>query len=482
MVSVVIPVLPFEMFLFGATGDLAKRKIFPALFHRFLAGQFDEKSRIIGIARQKLTDIQFKELVKSSLTGFVKEELLMADKLEGFLDLLSFHSIDLASSEGWQKLRNDAGINKKRVRVFYLSIAPDLILPACKRLSEFGLVSENSRVVVEKPLGTDLKSSQKLNATLASVFSEIQIYRIDHYLGKETVQNLMALRFSNLFLEPIWNSQYIENVQITVAESVTVEGRGGYYDKAGAMRDMVQNHLMQLLCLVAMEPPASFTADKVRDEKLKIIQALDTIKPSDTVRGQYLASLESESYRDHVGVENSDTESFVALKVGISNWRWSQVPFYLRTGKAMSVRKSEITINFKDVPHMIFQNTDSRNANKLSIQLQPDESVTMQISVKEPGPGGMRLINTGLDMSFANLTDVTSSVEAYERLIMDTVRGDQTLFMRGDEVEEAWIWIDQIINLWQEGKDKPYPYRQGTSGPMESELLLQRDGRSWEKM
>ncbi|MCV6593877.1 MAG: glucose-6-phosphate dehydrogenase, partial [Silicimonas sp.] len=312
-------------------------------------------------------------------------------------------------------------------------------------------------------------------------FEEGQIYRIDHYLGKETVQNLMAVRFANMLFEPLWNSQFVDHVQITVAETVGVDGRGAYYDKSGAMRDMVQNHLMQLLCLIAMEPPARFDPDAVRDEKLKVIRALDPVAVEDIVRGQYVSKAPGGSYRDQVEDPDSRTESFIALRLHLSNWRWAGVPFYLRTGKRMKARHSEIAVVFKDAPHSIFGQPLGQNHNILTIRLQPNEGMDLFVTIKEPGPGGMRLMDVPLDMTFAEALGRSSeeAPDAYERLIMDVIRGDQTLFMRGDEVEAAWAWTDPIINGWTEQEDRPLSYEVGSAGPEEAAILLHSEGRRW---
>ena len=335
--------------------------------------------------------------------------------------------------------------------------------------------------MVEKPFGHDLESARALNAHLSQSFDETQVYRIDHFLGKETVQNLMAVRFANVLFEPLWNERYVDHVQITVSETMGVEGRGGYYDKSGAMRDMVQNHLMQLLCLTAMEPPAAFDPDRLRDEKLKVIRALDQVPPAHVVRGQYRAGSDGPSYAEDAESPGSRTESFVALKVGISNWRWKHTPFYLRTGKRMGHRLSQIVIQFKETPHSIFDRDNGAKANALVIRLQPDEGIALSVTIKEPGPGGMRLTTVPLDMAFAEAlgADAAEIPDAYERLIMDVIRGNQTLFMRGDEVEAAWAWTDPIIERWEASAEKPYGYAQGSSGPEEALMLLHRDGRRW---
>jgi len=353
-----------------------------------------------------------------------------------------------------------------------------------ERLHDHNIADENSRIVVEKPFGRDLQSAKELNATLAASFDESQIYRIDHYLGKETVQNLMAVRFGNILFEPLWNSQFVDHIQITVAETVGVGGRGSYYDKSGAMRDMIQNHLMQLLCLIAMEPPSHFDPDAVRDEKLKVIRALDPAGPKDIVRGQYRAGEDSLSYKDDAENPDSTTESFIAMRVNVSNWRWKGTPIYLRTGKRLRARTSEIAVVFKDPPHSIFGPQEDRRGNVLVIRLQPNEGMNLRVTIKEPGPGGMRLIEVPLDMSFAEALgeDGADIPDAYERLIMDVIRGNQTLFMRGDEVEAAWAWTDPIIADWKDREDAPQDYDTGSSGPEDALMLLHRDGRRWREI
>ncbi|RMH39532.1 MAG: glucose-6-phosphate dehydrogenase, partial [Alphaproteobacteria bacterium] len=338
--------------------------------------------------------------------------------------------------------------------------------------------------VVEKPFGHDLESARELNRILAEHFKERQIYRIDHYLGKETVQNLMAVRFANVLFEPLWNSQFVDHVQITVSETVGVGGRGEYYDHAGATRDMLQNHLMQLLCLTAMEPPSRFEPGAVRDEKLKVIRALDRPGPEEIVRGQYAAGDGEPSYLEDVGNPDSTTESFVAMRVHVSNWRWAGTPFYLRTGKKLRTRMSEIAVMFKDPPHSIFGADGRRRGNVLAIRLQPDEGITLKVTIKEPGPGGMRLVEVPLDMTFAEALgpEGAEMPDAYERLIMDVIRGDQTLFMRDDEVEAAWEWVDPIIEMWEKSGDRPCLYEPGSDGPEEALILMHRDGRRWRSL
>jgi glucose-6-phosphate 1-dehydrogenase len=479
MVSRVIPVEPFDLVVFGGTGDLAKRKILPGLYRRFIGGQMPAASRIIGAARAALDDAGYRALAGTAIAEFVAKDKQDAAQIAAFLDRLHYVAIDATGDGGWAALQ---GLMRPDVvRAFYFSVAPSLFGDLAERLHAHGIADRASRIVVEKPFGRDLASARALNAVLASHFAEDQIYRIDHYLGKETVQNLMAVRFANILFEPIWKAQYIDNVQITVGETVGVDGRGAYYDKSGAMRDMVQNHMMQLLCLIAMEPPYHFDPNAVRDEKLKVIRALDPVEAKDIVRGQYLAGGGQGSYLTHAENPDSRTESFIAMKVGISNWRWKGTPFYLRTGKRLRSRASEIAITFKAPPHSIFDNEKNWHENVLVIRLQPNEGMTLTVMIKEPGPGGMRLTEVPLDMSFAEAlgSEGADIPDAYERLIMDVIRGNQTLFMRGDEVEAAWAWTDPIIEGWEARGDRPKGYEPGSSGPDDALMLLHRDDRRW---
>ncbi len=484
MVSRVIPVEVFDLVIFGGTGDLARRKILPGLFRRFCAGQMPSGARIIGAARSDLDDAAYRDMIRDAIAEFGGEQACDDAHLSAFLEQLDYLKIDARGEEGWARLREIMS-GEDRIEAYYFSVSPALFGEIAERLKKWGMADADARIVVEKPFGRNLETARDLNRTLATYFDEGQIYRIDHYLGKETVQNLMAVRFGNMLFEPLWNSQYIDHIQITVAETVGVGDRGEYYDKAGAMRDMVQNHLMQLLCLIAMEPPARFDPDAVRDEKLKVIRALDPVDPHHIVRGQYLARDGTHpSYRDAVGEPRSHTESFVALRARISNWRWAGTPFYLRTGKRMSARSSEITVVFKDTPHSIFGAEAGNHRNVLSIRLQPNEGITLGVTIKEPGPGGMRLIDVPLDMTFADALgeDGADQVDAYERLIMDVIRGNQTLFMRGDEVEAAWAWTDPIIEGWVTRNEVPKPYESGSDGPIDSGNMMRRDGREWRKV
>lgn len=487
MTSRIIVVDPFDYVVFGGTGDLARRKLLPALFHREADGQIPEEARIIGVSRRSKSDAEYRNEIRAALESFVKPSERTEAAVEKFLSRVHYVAADATSSEGWKDLAATLKEGSKRVRAFYLATGPDLFGPISERIKEFGLITNKTRVVVEKPLGKDLASAKAINDEIGKIFHEDQIYRIDHYLGKETVQNLMALRFANALFEPLWNSAHIDHVQITVAETVGVEGRGDYYDHSGALRDMVQNHILQLLCLVAMEPPASMDAGAVRGEKLKVLKSL---KPIDTrsvdvnsVRGQYRAGAAPSGavpgYIDEITDKDSRTETFVALKAEVENWRWSGVPFYLRTGKRLAARMSEVVVRFKPVPHSIFdQSAGSLAANELVIRLQPDEGVKLQLMIKDPGPGGMRLTRVPLDMSFADAFKVRNP-DAYERLLLDVVRGNATLFMHRDEVEAAWTWIDPIRQGWDESSHPPKQYTAGTWGPSAAIALIERDGRTW---
>ncbi|WP_299847598.1 glucose-6-phosphate dehydrogenase [uncultured Roseovarius sp.] len=481
MVSRVIPVAPFDLVIFGATGDLARSKIIPGLFHRFVVGQMPPEARIIGAARTDMARQAFTVMVRDSLLEFAPQATMDKNQLDAFLKTLNYVCVDASGDTGWDALAEH--LRADAIRAFYLSVSPVLFGTIAAHLSAHGLATPDSRIVVEKPFGHDLASARALNAALRGSFEERQIYRIDHYLGKETVQNLMALRFANALWEPLWNSTHIDHVQITVSESLGVEGRGEYYDRSGTMRDMVQNHLMQLLCLTAMEPPSRFAPGAVRDEKVKVIEALEPVAQADIVRGQYRARDSEGSYREHAGDPQTLTESFVAMKINIGNWRWAGTPFYLRTGKKLRARASEIAVVFRDPPHMIFPKMEGRRGNAMIIRLQPDEGITLRNTIKEPGPGGFRLAEVSLDMTFADVLGAhTETQDAYERLIMDVIRGDQTLFMRGDEVEAAWNWVDPIIMGWDEARLVPSLYDAGSSGPEDALMLLHRDGRRWREI
>ncbi len=480
MVARVIPVDPFDLVIFGATGDLSRRKILPGLYRRWRQGQIPDGAAIIGAARSKMDAEDFRAQVAQALDEFLAPGESDAATRDRFLAMIDYVAIDARGEGGWQALASK--MRDGVVRAFYLSVAPALFGDIAQRLVEGGIADRNARIVVEKPFGKDLASARALNAALAEYFNEDQVYRIDHYLGKETVQNLMAVRFANILFEPLWNAQFVDHVQITVAETVGVGGRGEYYDHSGAMRDMVQNHMMQLLCLIAMEPPNAFEPDAMRDEKLKVIRALDPLDPRDCVRGQYRGA-GGDDYLAESGNPDSRTESFIAMKLQVSNWRWKGTPFYLRTGKRLRSRVSEIAITFKEPPHSIFGESNQWRENVLVIRLQPDEGMDLRVMIKEPGPGGMRLKDVALDMSFAEALGNDLDVpDAYERLIMDVIRGNQTLFMRGDEVEAAWAWVDPVIAAWEARGDQPEPYEPGSTGPEGALMLLHRDGRRWREI
>ncbi|MGH6926213.1 MAG: glucose-6-phosphate dehydrogenase, partial [Propylenella sp.] len=371
--------------------------------------------------------------------------------------------------------------------VYYLAVPPSAFTIIVRELGERRTTEGWTRLIIEKPFGRDLHSAGALNQVVAAAFLEEQVYRIDHYLGKETVQNVLVFRWANGIFEPLWNRNHVDHVQITVGESIGVEGRGAYYEESGALRDMIQNHILQLLCLVAMEPPDTYDANAIRDEKLKILKALMPIGEDDvearTVRGQYRAGAANggavPGYCEEIGAAESSTETFVALKAEICNWRWAGVPFYLRTGKRLPVRVSEIVVAFKRIPHSIFpKSAGATHANRLVIRLQPDEGVKQWIMIKDPGPGGMRMTHVPLDMSFAKEFQVRHP-DAYERLLLDVIRGDQTLFMRRDEVETAWRWIDPIRDAWEHSGAPPKPYIAGSWGPSSAIALIERDGRAW---
>jgi glucose-6-phosphate 1-dehydrogenase len=451
--------------IFGGTGDLALRKIFPALFWRYIDGQIGKNFRLIATSRKPIDVSEFSEKLKPFCQDALSTTANADTLWQEFIQLVTIQIVDIASGDGAEEMAGflTQGASKDRPLIFYLAVAPALFGPSCQLLEKVGLALPQSRLVVEKPLGHDYASAEKISQEVRSVFSEDQIYRIDHYLGKETVQNLMALRFANVIFESQWNNNAIDHVQITVAETVGVGQRGSYYDESGALRDMVQNHILQLVCLVGMEPPSHFDANQVRDEKLRVLKALRPLQAEDIMRGQY------QEYEGEIG-GRSDTETYVALKLGIENWRWAGVPFYVRTGKKLAMRASEIVITFKRKPHDIFANGKQANAkddlpNRLVIRLQPQEGLRLQLISKEPGPGGMRLFPSELNLSFDNTFEARLP-DAYERLLMDTARGNQTLFMRHDEVLAAWAFVDPVIALARQ--TPPSLYRAGTFGPEDS--------------
>ena len=475
--------------IFGVLGDLARRKLLPSLYQLDRAGLLHPETRIIGVARHEIDQEGFAGQMRAALETFVGEPLdhEVADRL---LARLCYVLVNLDRPDDYRRLAQVLD-PEQRVFIGYFSVAPFLFDDICTGLNHAGIVNDRARVVLEKPIGRDLATSREINDTVARFFREDQIYRIDHYLGKETVMNLLALRFANSIFTTNWDHNTIDHVQITVAEEVGIEGRWGYFDKAGQLRDMVQNHLMQILTLVAMEPPVNLHDDSLRNEKLKVLKALRPITIENieekVVRGQYgpgfikgrpvVGYLEEKD-----GNPESTTETFVAIRVDIDNWRWADVPFYLRTGKAMATKRSEVVINFKKLPHNIFAES-YRNLppNKLVIRLQPDEGVEVEVLNKVPGIGeGIRLQRTMLDLSFSDAFKGERIADAYERLLLEVMNGHQALFVHREEVERSWTWIDSIQEAWRRCNEPPKPYPAGSWGPMSSVALLARDGRQWE--
>jgi glucose-6-phosphate 1-dehydrogenase len=478
-----------KLLLFGATGDLAQRMLLPSLFGLHTDGLLPEGLTITGTARSDYTDKSYREFAAKALDEFLPKELKDKATIKAFLDRLFYQSLDITHPEGFPNLAKKIGDTSGGLSIF-LSTAPSLFEATIKGLAEAGLAHGLVRIGLEKPLGEDLASSMEINDAVASVFPEDRIFRIDHYLGKETVQNILALRFGNSMFEPIWNAQGIDNVQITIAETVGLEDRAGYYDGTGALRDMVQNHILQLLALVAMEPPARFDGTAIRDEKVKVFRSLRQMMPEDvphvTVTGQYGAGAIGteivKSYIEELG-KPSHAETFVAIKAHVDNWRWQGVPFYLRTGKRMATRRSEIAIQFRPVPHSMFASRGGLlQPNTLIIRLQPEEYIQLLVMTKEPGLDreGIRLkevpLNLSLDAEFAGARRRI----AYERLLLDLIEGDQTLFVRRDEVEAQWTWIDAIREGWTANDTKPKSYPSGSWGPSTAIALTERDGVTWQ--
>ena len=471
-----------RLLLFGATGDLAQRMLLPSLCALHADRLVADDLQIIGTARQDFDDAGFRNFARAAL-----EKFLPADRrgsMAAFLNRLRYQPLDATNAAGYEALAAKVGPIDRGLAIF-LSTAPSLFEPTIAGLAASGLTGDKVRIGLEKPLGTCLESSREINDAVARAFPEERTFRIDHYLGKETVQNLLALRFANILFEPLWNGTHIDHVQITVAETVGLEGRVGFYDGAGALRDMVQNHMLQLLALVAMEPPANYNATAIRDEKVKVLRALRLIDPSETVTGQYRAgAIDGRSvpgYDEELG-KPSDTETFVAIKAHLDNWRWKGVPFYLRTGKRLPERKTEIVVQFRHVPHSIFAGRGARSVpNRLVIGIQPEENITLSLMAKVPGldRDGFRLREVPLDIAMADAFAGPTKRIAYERLLLDLIEGDQTLFVRRDEVEAQWDWIDGIRASWTAHELKPKPYAAGTWGPSAAIALTERDGVHW---
>ncbi|MBV8649339.1 glucose-6-phosphate dehydrogenase [Paludibacterium sp.] len=476
----------FDMVLFGGTGDLVMRKLLPSLYQAHAAGLLNKDGRILGLGRKEWDREQYLAYVEEHSRKHIKECFTEAD-WQQFCDRIEYLRVDAGFPEHFPPLAEKLGeMVPGRSVVCYLSTAPEFFTPICENLAAVGLNHPNVRVVLEKPLGHDLASSNEINDAVAKFFDEHQLYRIDHYLGKESVQNLMAIRFGNALFEPLWRREWVHNVQITISEELGVEGRGGFYDHTGALRDMVQNHLLQLLCIVAMEPPASLEGNAIRDEKLKVLKALRSFDVQDvatkTVRGQYKAGAISgggvPGYLEEAGIPpTSTTETFVSLKAEIDNWRWAGVPFFLRTGKRMPERLAEIVINFRDVPCPLFPSPVGQTANRLVIRLQPDESIRLYFLAKEPGDT-MNLQPAYLNLDFNAMFKVRRA-DAYERLLLDVIRGRLGLFMRSDELVAAWRWVEPIMHAWEHSTTPPKQYTAGTWGPAASSALLSRDGIAW---
>ena len=471
-----------RLLLFGATGDLAQRMLLPSLFALDADGLLAPDLKIIGTARSEMSDSEYRNFARAALEKYLPAE--RRGKMAGFLNRLAYQTLDATTLEGYTDLAAKVGTPKQGLAIF-LSTAPSLFGPTIKGLQSAGLTGENVRMCLEKPLGTDLATSREINDAVAGAFPESRIFRIDHYLGKETVQNLLALRFANLMFEPLWNAAHIDHVQITVAETVGLEGRVAFYDDAGAIRDMVQNHMLQLLALVAMEPPAHFDATAVRDEKVKVLRALRPVAAGETVTGQYRAGAIGgqavPGYDEELG-KPSDTETFVAIKAHVDNWRWKGVPFYLRTGKRMPKRVTEIVIQFRCVPHSIFAGKGATmQPNRLVIGIQPEENITLSLMAKVPGLDreGIRLRQVPLNIAMPDAFTGAVRRIAYERLLLDLVEGDQTLFVRRDEVEAQWEWVDAIRAGWEADGLTPKPYTAGSWGPSAAIALAERDGVTW---
>ena len=480
--------MSFDLVLFGGTGDLVWRKLMPALFQAFRHGTLPQGGRIIGVGRDDLSDQAYRELIR---TRFDKVELAKRPSLEEFARfaaLLAFVRMDLSRPDDYTRLGTTLAERTADTVVMYMATAPTLFTTICEQLAAAGLNTPQTRVVLEKPLGHDLASNRTINDTVRRVFNERQVFRIDHYLGKPAVQNLFALRFGNALFEPLWRREHIANIQITMAEELGVEKRGAFYETTGALRDMVQNHALQLLCAIGMEPPINSHADAIRDEKLKVLRSL---KPwtaqtlaQDVIRGQYsagtVAGTTVPSYRDELGVApHSATETFVALRTEISNWRWAGVPFFIRTGKRLAGRDAHIVVNFRPTPHAIF-NSQAGMANRLVINLQPRDGLELHLLAQgqENRRYAQTLAPVQLDLDFDKRFG-SERVGAYERLLLDVIDGRLNLFVRSDEQEEAWRWVEPIINHWAADPQGPRPYAAGTWGPSASSAMIARDGFCW---
>jgi len=480
--------MSFDLVLFGGTGDLCWRKLMPALFQAFKHGTLPEGARIIGIGRDDLSDERYRALILSRFAQVDLAKRPHPGEFERFSSLLEFVSMDLSKPEHYAYLKDKLAHRQADTVVMYLATAPSLFTTICEQLAAAGLNTPQTRVVLEKPLGHDLASNRSINHTVGQVFSEQQIYRIDHYLGKPSVQNLFALRFGNALFEPLWRREHIANIQITMAEQLGVEKRGAFYETTGALRDMVQNHALQLLCAIGMEPPINSHADAIRDEKLKVLRSLkpwtaETLA-QDVIRGQYaagsIAGVPVPGYREETGVNpDSNTETFVALRTEISNWRWAGVPFYIRTGKRLAGRDARIVVNFRPTPHAIF-NSKIGMANRLVINLQPKDGLELHLlaQAQEKRQNSNNLAPVQLDLDFDKRFGA-ERVGAYERLLLDVIEGRLNLFVRSDEQEVAWRWVEPILDHWHADTQGPRAYAAGTWGPSATSAMIARDGFCW---
>jgi len=484
--------MQFDLVLFGGTGDLAWRKLMPALFQAFRHGTLPADGRIIGVGRDDLSNEQYRALIQSRFDQVELSKRPSAEEFARFAAMLEFIRMDLSRGVDYARLAERLQARKAETVVMYLATAPNLFTTVCEQLAAHGLNTPNTRIVLEKPLGHDLASNRDINHTVRQCFSERQVFRIDHYLGKPAVQNLFALRFGNALFEPLWRREHIANIQITIAEDLGVEKRGAFYDTTGALRDMVQNHALQLLCAIAMEPPINSHADAIRDEKLKVLRSL---KPwaaeslvQDVVRGQYaggsIDGTRVPAYREEPGVNpQSDTETFVALRTEIANWRWAGVPFYIRTGKRLAGRDARIVVNFRPTPHAIF-NTQPGTANRLVINLQPRDGLELhlmaqgQANHQSRASAAQALVPVQLDLDFDKRFG-TERVGAYERLLLDVIDDRLNLFVRSDEQEEAWRWVEPLLTHWDADAQNLRPYAAGTWGPSAASAMIARDGFCW---
>jgi len=480
--------MSFDLVLFGGTGDLAWRKLMPALFQAFRHGTLPKEGRIIGVARDDLSNDQYRQLIQSRFEQVELAKRPSTEEFARFAELLQYQRMDLSRADDYGKLKDRLAQRNADTVVMYLATAPSLFTAVCEQMAAAGLNTPQTRLVLEKPLGHDLASNRAINETVRRVLSEKQVFRIDHYLGKPSVQNLFALRFGNALFEPLWRRETIANIQITIAEDLGVEKRGAFYDNTGALRDMVQNHALQLLCALAMEPPINSHADAIRDEKLKVLRSLRPWRPETlahhAIRGQYAAgNIDGEpvrAYRDEPGVApGSNTETFVALRAEIANWRWAGVPFFIRTGKRLAERDAHIVVNFRPAPHAIF-NTPAGAANRLVINLQPRDGLELHLLAQ--GQDGRRssqsLAPVQLDLDFDKRFG-SERVGAYERLLLDVIDGRLNLFVRSDEQEEAWHWVEPLLMHWQSESGGLRPYAAGSWGPSAASAMIARDGFCW---